>query len=82
MQQEKRMFANPIYVGTVLALEYSSTDIYLSPNIKHLLEAEKSTFREELSFQRSESTTGFGHCSLIEKIFCINLKLDNWSKSL
>jgi hypothetical protein len=25
---------------------------------KHLLEAEKSTFQEELSFQRSESTTG------------------------
>jgi hypothetical protein len=27
--------------------------------LKHLLEAEKSTFRKELSFQRSESTTGF-----------------------
>jgi hypothetical protein len=26
--------------------------------LKHLLEAEKSTFRIELSFQRSESTTG------------------------
>ncbi len=26
--------------------------------LKHLLEAEKSTFREELSFQRSESTIG------------------------
>ncbi len=29
--------------------------------LEHLQEAEKSTFREELSFQRSESTTGFGH---------------------
>ncbi len=27
--------------------------------LKHLLEAGKSTFRNELSFQRSESTTGF-----------------------
>jgi hypothetical protein len=27
--------------------------------LKHLLEAEKSTFRKELSFQRSEGTTGF-----------------------
>jgi hypothetical protein len=26
--------------------------------LKHLLEAEKSAFREELSFQRSESTIG------------------------
>jgi hypothetical protein len=26
--------------------------------LKHLLEAEKSTFHEELSFQRSQSTTG------------------------
>ncbi len=26
--------------------------------LKHLLEAEKLTFQEELSFQRSESTTG------------------------
>ncbi len=26
--------------------------------LKHLLEAEKSTFRKELSFQRSESTIG------------------------
>jgi hypothetical protein len=26
--------------------------------LKHLLEVEKSTFREELSFQRSKSTTG------------------------
>jgi hypothetical protein len=26
--------------------------------LKHLLEAEKSTFQEELPFQRSESTTG------------------------
>jgi hypothetical protein len=26
--------------------------------LKHLLEAEKSTFREELSFQRSENTIG------------------------
>ncbi len=31
----------------------------LSPNLKHLLEVEKSTFHEELSFQRSESTPGF-----------------------
>ncbi len=29
--------------------------------LKHLLEAEKSTFCEEPSFQRSESTTGFRH---------------------
>ncbi len=29
--------------------------------LKHLLEAEKSTFREELSFHRSESTTGLGN---------------------
>jgi hypothetical protein len=26
--------------------------------LKHLVEAEKSTFQEELPFQRSESTTG------------------------
>ncbi len=32
--------------------------VYRARILKHLLEAEKSTFREELSFQRSESTTG------------------------
>ncbi len=33
--------------------------------LKHLLEAEKTTFREEPSFQRSESTTGFGHALVV-----------------
>jgi hypothetical protein len=44
--------------------------------LKHLLEAEKSTFREELSFQRSESTTG-----LIHRLqFLLNDRKDSFNK--
>jgi hypothetical protein len=32
--------------------------------LKHLLESEKSTFGKELSFQRSESTTGLGQVTV------------------
>ncbi len=35
--------------------------------LKHLLEAEKSTFRGELSFQRSECTAGL----TVATIFCV-----------
>ncbi len=35
--------------------------------LKHLLEAGKSTFRNELSFQRSESTTGYVQASVFVK---------------
>jgi hypothetical protein len=38
-----------------------AASIYVEPRariLKHLLEAEKSTFPKELSFQRSESTIG------------------------
>jgi hypothetical protein len=45
--------------------------------LKHLLEAEKSTFQEELPFQRSESTTGVQQGKLfvvvMEKIFVCKL---------
>jgi hypothetical protein len=33
-------------------------DVYRARILKHLVEAEKSTFRGELSFQRSECTSG------------------------
>ncbi len=36
----------------------AASDLSRARILKHLLEAEKSTFRKELSFQRSESTTG------------------------
>ncbi len=54
--------------------------------LKHLLEAEKSTFRNELSFQRSESTTGFVKASvfvkLYKRLFYINFnRSEKWSKS-
>ncbi len=40
--------------------------------LKHLLEAGKSTFRKELSFQRSESTTGFVQASVFVKLYIKN----------
>ncbi len=42
------------------AMSYTYTcTLYRARILKYLLEAGKSTFRNELSFQRSESTTGF-----------------------
>jgi hypothetical protein len=44
---------------------------------KHLLQAEKSTFREELSFQRSESTIGLLQVTVFvydrKRFFSMNL---------
>jgi hypothetical protein len=42
---------------------------YRARILKHLLEAEKSTFRNELSFQRSESTTGLLQATIFVKWF-------------
>ncbi len=44
--------------------------------LKHSLEAEKSTFREELSFQRSESTKGLLQATVFvedKRLFSLNL---------
>jgi hypothetical protein len=41
--------------------------------LKHLLEAEKSTFRIKLSFQRSESTTG-----LLQATIFVNYRKDSF----
>ncbi len=48
-----------LYTGTVHVLSRARI-------LKHLLEAEKSTFQEELSFQRSKNTTGLKQ----EHVFC------------
>jgi hypothetical protein len=52
----------------------TTPEMYEQRILKHLLEAEKSTFREELSFQRSENTIGLLQATvlfMIEKIiFC------------
>jgi hypothetical protein len=37
--------------------------------LKHLMEPEKSTFRGELSFQRSESTAGFTLATIVMLCF-------------
>jgi hypothetical protein len=52
--------------------------------LKHLLEAEKSTFREELSFPSSESTTWLvNRLQFLLNEYLINLinfnKLEKWS---
>jgi predicted metal-binding protein len=39
-------------------LEYTNNGLFRARILRHLLEAEKSTFREGPSFQRSESTAG------------------------
>ncbi len=48
--------------GYIFIIVFEAVEVvYMKPRariLKHLLEAEKSTFREELSFQRSESTKG------------------------
>jgi hypothetical protein len=49
------VFGGPCLEGRVY-IQYSTQT--RARILKHLLEAEKSTFREELSFQRSESTIG------------------------
>ncbi len=45
--------------------ESTVAKLYRARILKHLLEAEKSTFRKELSFERSESTTGLGQATVV-----------------
>ncbi len=48
----------PIYGIFEYKCMYTLLPTFRARILKHLLEAEKSTFHEELSFQRSQSTTG------------------------
>ncbi len=63
--------AEEVYTKAILGFEPRMSWARI---LTHLQEAEKSTFRKELSFQRSESTLGllsYSFCLMIEKIlFC------------
>ncbi len=75
----KSLLIQHMYNVQVYSVENKDSGHYLSRAriLKHIVEAEKSTFQRELSFQRSECTAGL----TVATVFCVDFK-DDFEKTV
>ncbi len=51
------------------SINHTTWNVFRARILKHLLEAEKSTFRDELSFQRLECTAGYTVATILYALY-------------